>query len=246
MAATKSRTYVKRFQELEEIREKVEKDRIKSYMTEKNGIDNDTRKWFLIRILDIPRTYVESHVDHTHHETLEFLETCWCLIPDTSINTPVNSYKKDFMAKYHNPNQLNMTYFTHTKVILDISKAHTLEGRIQEILCTTANYIMPGLRKIESSLIEEIETLQAMRKYLINRLMYKVEADGSTNMFMPHFARQRYRDYKKPFLWEEREVNNNFDLEDRKFYDQRPPSPKTPQFRMGTRLTKRNPEHEQK
>ena len=76
MAATKGRTYVKRFQELEEIREKVEKDRFKSYMTEKNGIDNDTRKWFLIRILDIPRTYVESHVDHTHHETLEFLETC--------------------------------------------------------------------------------------------------------------------------------------------------------------------------
>lgn len=247
MAASKSRIYIRRFQELEDIREKIEKDRLKSYMTEKNGVDNETKKWYLIRMLGIPRTYVESHVDHTHHEKVEFLETCWCLIPDTSINTPVNSYKKDFMTKYHNPNQLNMTYFTHTKIILDISKSHDLEGRIQDILCKTASYMMPGLKKIENSLMEDIETLQKMRKYLVNRLMYKANTEETTNTFRPQFSRQRYQEYRKPFSWEERQEDNNFDMETEKMdrYAQRPQSPKTSQFRLGTRLTKRTPDHEQ-
>ena len=47
-------------------RTKKKEHKLKSYLTEGNGVSNETKKWILIRMLDMFRTYKENHVDHTH------------------------------------------------------------------------------------------------------------------------------------------------------------------------------------
>ena len=85
-------------------------------------------------------------------------------------NIPVTSYKRHFLAKNHDRNQLQLTYFIHTQVTININKSHDLGGKNQEILYKTANYIMPDLKKIENSLMSSDQILSSKNTQISGNL----------------------------------------------------------------------------
>ena len=89
-------------------------------------------------------------------------------------NIPVTSYKRDFLAKNHDRNQLQLTYFTHTQVTININKSHDLGGKNQEILYKTADSIMPDLKKIENSLMSSDQILSSKNTQISGNLYMSV------------------------------------------------------------------------
>ena len=242
-----------RYRNIDDIKREVSENKIKNCMIPEKGFSNDVKSWYLTCIMGIHPQEVDKHIYYYHQEEDKFSSECWCTNPDVNMSSHLVTYKKDFITKYQNANQLQLNFVTQTIITTDIQKAHDLEGQIYQILYRTAGHDIETLDKFESALMAEIETLQKIRKYLISRLMYKANnIDLISNIHTQRLTLLQDNHYRN-LPWRRPDVINSSTPEvDKTFRDTIRPisSQKTDiparnaTFKLTTRFARKSPESE--
>ena len=185
------RIYNQRTSELQSIERKTQECRIAFLMKQENGFPDYTKKFILHKVYNLSEKAADKHVYLESHTHTGDMDTCMCFSPDLSQNTPLATFKREFIERYKSISPLQMDCDKQTRIHLDLLKAQELEGRIIEKIIQLANTKLEGLNLYEDALKMNLTILQDIKYHLISRITAKdLNIDLGSKSFLPKFVEQ--------------------------------------------------------